>query len=205
MKKPILLLGSLILSTLNYALPPAISSDIDNPGQTALEIARMAYERSNPIGSIITLAHPNCPAGTLPADGRLLEQTTYQALYQALGQIYGGDNTQFRLPDLRGEFIRGFDNGRGVDADRSFGNRQGDQTSKHKHVINWGESYGEGFGRTNTHNHIGSASTDYDNYHYFTNDGTDYNGFSNNGVIGDETRPKNVALLFCIVAGIVCL
>ena len=37
------------------------------------------------------------------------------------------------LPDLRGEFIRGFDNGKGTDSGRSMLSSQGDQNAYHRH------------------------------------------------------------------------
>ena len=57
-----------------------------------------------------------------------VSRTTYADLFAACGTAYGaGDgSTTFALPDLRGEFIRGFDDGRGVDSGRVFGSAQSD-------------------------------------------------------------------------------
>lgn len=59
------------------------------------------------------------PEGYLLCDGGAISRTTYSYLYNAIGTTYGsGDgSTTFNLPDLRGEFIRGLDGGRGIDTD----------------------------------------------------------------------------------------
>lgn len=74
-----------------------------------------------PSGTIHTFAGTaaNVPAGYLLCDGGTISRTTYSRLFQAIGTTYGvGDgSTTFAIPDLRGEFIRGLDNSRGVDTD----------------------------------------------------------------------------------------
>lgn len=70
--------------------------------------------------------------GWLPCDGQLVSRTVYADLFARIGTQYGiGDgSTSFQLPDLRGEFIRGWSNGRtneagvAVDANRQFGSFQ---------------------------------------------------------------------------------
>jgi microcystin-dependent protein len=66
--------------------------------------------------------HPP-PAGWLLCNGDQLNGLTpaYAALYAAIGTSFGGTSTSqsFNLPDLRGTFLRGVDNGAGRDPDRS--------------------------------------------------------------------------------------
>lgn len=78
------------------------------------------------VGTIITFPINASPTGFLECNGALLSRTTYANLFAVIGTIYGAGNgsTTFNIPDLRGEFIRGFDNGRGVDSGRSFGSFQ---------------------------------------------------------------------------------
>jgi phage-related tail fiber protein len=78
------------------------------------------------IGSVTAFAMPTPPEGWLVCDGSAVSRTDYADLYAAIGTVWGeGDEiTTFNLPDLRGEFIRGFDAGRGVDADRVFSSWQ---------------------------------------------------------------------------------
>lgn len=67
------------------------------------------------------------PSGWLKANGAAVSRTAYAALFAVIGTSAGagdGFNT-FNLPDLRGEFIRGWDDGRGVDSGR--GNMTGQE------------------------------------------------------------------------------
>lgn len=79
-----------------------------------------------PVGSVYTFAGATVPTGWLKCNGALLSRTTYAALFSVIGTTYGaGDGaTTFALPDLRGEFVRGVDDGRGVDAGRTLGSAQ---------------------------------------------------------------------------------
>jgi phage-related tail fiber protein len=90
----------------------------------------------------------------LKLNGALISRATYARLYahaNGSGNIVseatwsGGNSgsfstgdlaTTFRLPDLRGEFIRGYDDSRGVDAARVIGARQADSLKDHTHVYN---------------------------------------------------------------------
>ena len=66
------------------------------------------------------------PAGWIAADGSAISRTTYALLFSKIGTLFGAGNgtTTFNLPDLRGEFVRGWDNGRGVDSGRTLGSAQ---------------------------------------------------------------------------------
>jgi microcystin-dependent protein len=96
--------------------------------ETAQETADEALQRSGlPAGSVAYFAGENIPLGWLEANGAFVSKTVYPALFAAIGYSYNngintGDN--FKLPDLRGEFIRGWDNGRGMDPGRALGSWQ---------------------------------------------------------------------------------
>jgi microcystin-dependent protein len=81
-----------------------------------------------PAGTALAFAGSTPPEGYLECDGAALSRTAYAALYAAIGTAFGaGDgSTSFNLPDLRGEFVRGWDHGRGVDAGRALGSAQAD-------------------------------------------------------------------------------
>jgi microcystin-dependent protein len=65
---------------------------------------------SLPAGVILYFANTTVPSGWLFCDGTAISRTTYAGLYLIIGTTYGvGDNsTTFNLPDLRGQFIRGW-------------------------------------------------------------------------------------------------
>lgn len=78
-------------------------------------------------GDIIFTANSAAPAGFIKANGGTVSRTTYASLFSAIGTTFGvGDgSTTFALPDLRGEFLRCLDDGRGVDSGRTLGSAQG--------------------------------------------------------------------------------
>jgi len=88
-------------------------------------------------GVVEMLARSTAPQGWLKANGALVSRTTYAALFAAIGTLYGvGDgSTTFALPDLRGEFIRGFDDAKGTDAGRVMGSAQAQGTLSHTHTF----------------------------------------------------------------------
>jgi microcystin-dependent protein len=149
-------------------------------GKTATDIMYI----SSPAGAVQYFAMANAPTGWLKADGSAVPRTDYANLFAAIGTTFGnGDgSTTFNLPDIRGEFIRGYDDGRGVDGNRLIGSLQNDALKNHKHYVNalfGGQPSGQGFAGAN-------PSTD----RYITGQ-TEATG-------GTETRPRNIALLACI-------
>jgi hypothetical protein len=96
----------------------------------AITPAALKYAMSllMPAGIVLWFARNTPPAGYLECNGAALSRTVYAALFAVIGTTFGaGDGaTTFNLPDLRGEFVRGWDHGRGVDAGRVFGSGQGD-------------------------------------------------------------------------------
>lgn len=68
------------------------------------------------------------PTGCLECNGAMLSTSTYARLFGILGYTYGGGGANFKLPDYRGEFLRGWDHGRGVDPDASTRVDRGDGT-----------------------------------------------------------------------------
>lgn len=93
---------------------------------TALQLA--------PPGLFGLFATPTPPAGWLRMNGAALSRLTYSNLYAAIGTMYGApDSSTFAIPDVRGEFIRCLDDGRGVDPGRGIGNWQGASFQSHWH------------------------------------------------------------------------
>ena len=77
-------------------------------------------------GATFLWCAPVVPTGYLELAGQAISRTTYSALFALFGTTYGSGNgsTTFNLPDLRGEFVRGFDHGRGIDTGRTLGSFQ---------------------------------------------------------------------------------
>jgi hypothetical protein len=132
-------------------------------------------------GSIVFFASNVAPSGYLIADGATISRTVYGELFAAIGTTFGaGDgSTTFKIPDLRGEFVRAWDDGRGVDTGRVFGSAQLDDFKSHTHGLNMGYTDLD-MGLTG-----GGKPPQY---------GTQQTGATG----GTETRPRNIALLGCI-------
>lgn len=157
-----------------------------------------------PIGSIVPFAAPKSAIqwGWLLCDGSPVSRDTFASLFQVIGVIYGsGDgSTTFNLPDYRGMFLRGVDDGSGQDPDidlrtsqqnsnggagsatgGSVGTRQADEYAAHVHTYTESQYVGKGNG-----NWSGS---------YWNNGGADTGSAG-----GNETRPKNVYVNYLIRA-----
>ncbi len=133
-------------------------------------------------GDISFHAASSPPSGWLKANGAAVSRATYAALFAAIGATFGvGDgSTTFNLPDLRGEFLRGWDDGRGVDSGRVFGSAQSQSIQSHNHLIPV----------------TGSTDGTDPRFSFLANDGT---AVLTTGLTGStETRPRNIALLACI-------
>lgn len=140
-------------------------------------------------GDVKWSACTTVPNGWLECNGSAVSRTAYASLYSAIGVTYGsGDgSTTFNLPDLRGEFVRGWDHGRGVDSGRAFGSTQTDQMQGHLHQLPNVPEQGTGYGYTGT---SGVNNTPINSTGDPVTDGT--NGTPR---YGTETRPVNVAML----------
>lgn len=145
-----------------------------------------------PSGAVFHFAMNAAPAGYLVCNGAAVSRIAFAALFAAIGTLYGnGDgSTTFNLPDLRGEFLRGADLGRGVDSGRVFGSGQSSMVGPHTHDMTYKRGSEASAGVTHPEGFLGIYSD------------TFIDTYTNTGVIdsntGTETRPRNVALLPCI-------
>lgn len=168
-----------------------------------------------PPGMISFFGNSTAPTGWLPCYGSAISRTTYADLFSAIGTTYGAGNgsSTFNIPEMRGEFIRGWDGGRGVDSNfgatpRVFGNVQ------KGNAIAYNLPDGEGFGgyikAGNDDNPEGGRvvmGVDGVNAGDYTgtiaghvgggpiNDG---NWIVDPGWGGGACRPRNIAFLICI-------
>jgi hypothetical protein len=189
-------------------------------GTNTTQLATTAFVLANtvPAGAIDYFAMSTAPTGYLKANGAAISRTTYATLFSAIGTTYGaGDgSTTFTLPDLRGEFIRSWADGRAVDTGRTFASFQDQAYLSHNHGVNdpghnhgisdpghahrWGTDDNGGAGGGG--NPDANGGTDWKAFTEGAGTGISING-SGTGVSiqsngGSETRPRNIALLACI-------
>lgn len=178
----------------------AARNNLDVPSK-----AEVLYN-SVPVGMILPYWGSVAPAGYLPCSGQTITSGTFPELVTFLG----GGASQV-VPDLRGEFLRGWDNGRGVDIARAISTTQAAQTEDHNHVTGVNDtaslasmqlSRGSGtwpYGASS----IGLAGTNtVTSGVSYTASGEDswLNTGPNVKLTAGETRPRNVAVLYCIKA-----
>ena len=178
-----------------------------------------------PSGSVFCMAVATVPSGYLECNGAAVSRTTYSALFAIIGTAYGAGNgsSTFNIPDLRGEFVRGFDNGKGTDSGRSIATSQSAQNASHNHSISLSgttstksltggiRKISEGFNsngsasgvftktQDGTSSITGSSSTspvggvDFDGSHNHT-----FSASGTSGSQGGEARPRNIAMMYII-------
>lgn len=134
-----------------------------------------------PTGTVIYHAANTAPTGFLKSNGAAVSRSTYSSLFAAIGTTYGtGDGSStFNVPDLRGEFARGWDDSRGIDNGRNFGSSQADELKAHTHTFS--THYNTGAGGVSLQGVSSPSGT-----------------VTTSSTGGSETRPRNVALLACI-------
>tara|TARA_Y100001937_G_scaffold69057_1_gene94288 strand:- start:496 stop:1614 length:1119 start_codon:yes stop_codon:yes gene_type:complete len=209
LKSPAALSGNVELT-----LPPTIVDggflQTDNSGNLSFQIVAGV-----PTGAVFCVAVATIPSGYLECNGTAVSRSTFAALFALIGTQYGTGNgsTTFNLPDLRGEFVRGFDNGRGVDSGRSIASNQTAQNQSHSHGANANATSNVN-DPGHKHNARGYGNQD-DGGNQFTgsnNSATRDNAINNanTGISvstnvsvsvaseGGESRPRNVAMMYII-------
>ena len=146
-----------------------------------------------PVGSVVAWMTSTIPSGYIECDGRTLSRTAYADLFDIIGIRYGTtDGSNFKIPDFRGQFLRGWSNGSGQDPDASsrtsrgdgvggdnVGTRQTQQVQSHRHNITARDIVGS-YGGDQNFWEIGGGGKR-----------TEYTG-------GNETRPRNVYVVWII-------
>jgi microcystin-dependent protein len=176
-----------------------VTADIVDNNITEAKIANGAVTQDKisttvvtvPIGAVFHFAASTTPIGYLKCNGDTVTDgvgtvqsvtANFSALYAVLSSTYGSPG---KLPDLRGEFIRGWDDGRGIDSGRAFGDLQADAFKSHTH------------GSTHTRNNCASGSGSPDGW--AVNGGNSGSTTLTTNATGEtETRPRNISLLACI-------
>ena len=213
--------SDIVVNADNIAANSVNTSELVNAAVTRAILESDLQYAFNPIGTVIWYAGSSATTGYLKADGSTIPNgtgtvqsinTDFSALYAVVGAA---------LPDLRGEFIRGWDDGKGTDSGRTIKSTQSDDLKSHTRTANTVTT------STDTHTH--DTKLDDNRVFGFTQDGDSTDGetspYGNPGGIpgwdipaqlnasdthshtvtptiqntgGTETRPRNVALLACI-------
>jgi len=224
--------GSLIMSGTGKKLKLPVATTTERDGLTAatgdilFNSTTTSFEGYNgsawgelaagvPVGTILTFGASTPPSGFLECNGSAISRSTYASLFSILSTTHGaGDGSStFNLPDLRGQFVRGWANTGSTDAGRVFGSTQTDQNKNHTHTTDSTTLTGgirkisEGFGANGsasgvftktadgTNTITGSSSTS--NVGGVDFDGTHTHTISSSGG-GTEARPTNLALMYII-------
>jgi microcystin-dependent protein len=182
------------------ALPSAITvatANIVDGNVTLAKLVTAVQQALLPAGAVQAFAMNSAPAGWLAADGSNVNRTTYAALFTAIGTTYGaGDgSTTFALPDLRGIFVRGSGSQTiaGITYNKTFASKENDAFQGHWHNFFAGDYFRQATG-TVTGADQANVSNQYNNkVREPITDGT--NGTPRTA---SETRPANIALLYCI-------
>jgi microcystin-dependent protein len=148
-----------------------------------------------PTGSIVMWPMNTPPEGWLECRGTTMTASAYPALFAAIGYTYGGSGDDFNLPNFCGYFVRGWDHTAGNDPDSSermdrgdgmtgdqVGTKQLDEFGKHDHKQNY-RTFDAGGGHPQAM--IGVT-------------GTDNRKTACYSAGGDETRPKNINMMYII-------
>jgi len=101
-----------ITTTVPVVLPGSPTTSLQATTKTYVDTnISAASALAAPPGAIISFGASSAPSGWLICDGTAVSRTTYAALFAVLGSTWGaGDgSTTFNVPDLRGQFLRGFD------------------------------------------------------------------------------------------------
>ena len=221
---------SSVSSNVTFTLPPNDGSNgqmLQTNGSGELSFTTV---QGVPSGSVFCMAVATVPSGYLECNGAEISRTTFAALFAVIGTAYGTGNTTttFNIPDLRGEFVRGFDNGRGIDSGRNIAIVQLSQNKSHNHSASTSisdpghfhhsfrsgnaterqhdsnlsssnkPSSGTGAGNKNEAYNI-VASNSNPNVGRTSNVNTGINAGTNVGNDGgSEARPRNVAMMYII-------
>ena len=117
------------------------------------------------------------------------------AAYPELAALLGAT-----VPDLRGQFVRGWDNGKGTDSGRAINTEQGEDFLSHAHSIT-DKQHSHSYDRSDEGSGTSGGSTGVHDYNASSTSGSQFTGITGtNSEGGSETRPVNTALMYIIRA-----
>ena len=182
-----------------------------------------ALPQAVPTGSVHLMATTTVPSEYLKCNGAAVSRSTFSALFAIIGTTWGaGDGSStFNVPDLRGEFVRGWDDGKGTDSSRNFASFQHSNNGAHSHTTNatttispanhnhafpgddqfaFADGVGGWTNRTTGSFNYDAKSQSGNGRVYLTSDAS----LSANTTVtvnpdgGNEARPRNIAMMYVI-------
>lgn len=190
----------------------------------------LKQERLELVAAISAFPLSYAPAGWLKCNGAAVSRIAYADLFARIGTAFGGGDgvNTFNLPDYRGEFLRGFDDSRGLDAGRALNSTQPPMMLSHNHGASSDAAGWHGHTGTtdqqgaHSHNHWALAlniSTGLGAGHFsvgnqkidatttagahthnlaINGEGNHAHNISVSYSGGSENRPRNISVLYCI-------
>lgn len=168
--------------------------------------ALIAQASALPVGSMVGFPVNKVPPGFLEIDGSVQSVATYPDLATFLGTAFNLGNEgagNFRLPESRGEFLRGWDHGRGVDPGRAIGSWQkgtmgvADTTGSPDGLVLAGLG-GTAPSLISAYGFDPIGVSDYPPQVVVTGSGASTAAIT--GVFAGSSRPRNLAVMWCIKA-----
>lgn len=166
------------------------------------ENGRLTFIQNNTSGCALGSVHAFARAGFVTgdfiiADGRTVSATDYPEFVKAWTN--DPNATEATVEDLRGEFIRGLDSGRGIDMNRTVGSYQSDDFKSHHHSL-WSNNGGwdrvNGYGYQYGSRGVSGIWNGTGDERYFERDRNNTGSQLVSDTGGEETRPRNVAYIF---------
>lgn len=169
---------------------------------------------TNFAGMIAPFGVNTAPTGWIRCNGSAIASSTYNGLYDVIGTAWGGNASNFNVPDLRGRFVRDFDDSAGRDPGRNFASFQDKGVEYHSkndglfnnphnggsmvspanralmQIIHPGYPVGHG---TQSH----KSCLFYAGW-FHANTGVGHHNFTQHAGNADETRPMNVTTSYMI-------
>lgn len=179
----------------------AIGSIEERPeGSAKYWAEKISPENLLPVGMILAWPGTKAPSGWLNCDGSVVSRTTYADLFSVIGTTFGaGDgSTTFKLPDYRGDFLRGYLSG----TSSAIGTRQAEGLPNISGRLDFGKQVGGvssssgAFSHKNISQDWAGTSTGTANVIEYVN----FDASRSNGLYGDSSHvtPRNNAVSWCI-------
>lgn len=186
----------------------AVNTDVDLSVIHAPGTAHNATDGS-PVGTVISFFGYTAPSGYLVCDGTEYAKADYPYLATHLADLddhysttkyVGSDSDHFKVPDLRGEFLRG--TGTNSHSDQGSGANVGVHQDGTQHTffyaagneqdsLYWSNNAGSAGGIRNTADYLGTKGTKFNNAKRSSTDTAAIESYY-------ISRPTNTSVLYCI-------